>query len=1164
MRPPKTHTFILHTFFIHFHTLIILVPLTLWFSRYSRPCDVDLKDMESTPQEMPSAAKKRKTASKSTSSPAYVKMQKPSVIYTYFDVEAKSDGKLAYKCKTCGYEGTTTKPNKAGQLRKHIKHHHGDMVVRSKKPIVKAMRKQAQKRNSMNRNSIVRKLVTLLILNGIAFNVVTKPEFRDFMTEMVPDWEAMRVNSRGVIVREIKRMRKEEEMMIKSELEGVEYVSVSCDEWASRQCDTPFVSVVIYYCKKGRTFTRLLDLVALPDGSSSPRMAEVVFDTLCRFGLEGKAVILTTDGASSMLGITVPSGWDSKERQSHGRYLQWLVHSRCGAHLLNLGLKNTSVRVSSESADPEKEVLRKKDKNPTAVTIALDTMRAIARFIRKSKNATNAINLMQEASHVAHRTGAPDLSITAALAVFDEKVWPQLSEEVLAKQQAASHEGAVQERESDEDAGTGAATGAAGPSKKRGRSGALIGGHVGGAIGGANEGSMEATMEGTAATVNMVPVDDDWELNPDRVAWLDSMEEQRLGARVGAGLDSYEDDLFGLGDDVLDDLEDCGTGLSDWDFHSIVEDLSATGRTKRVLTWAAARWSSNINMLIRLLLLWRYVVPVMMMVNATRKRSGKAAIPLPSPSQLQLVRAYLITVTPAYGYLRALQHSSTMITYAYAHAKDFISVYLPPKTEIGVLDETLDETPLTSRCLKPLLLATMDPSFAPSAFTPLQDTAKAVREAIELSFESYLARDPATGRHVYAPQSVHHRSVLLDACLTKLESGVCSCCDRPGFIYDVFEGLFSEDERGEASLEAARKALTRTRKVITETFRHLAKQAEERVHGFGLVMAASALHLGARKDWSVQEMETYREALWSVIKKMTDAKYKPLKRDALEAQRRAQDAAEEDAETRAETENGLSESPSLSPLPSSASSSSSRAERLAEEQSGGDDDGRGGERSGERAMAQGLIAMGLNPDRLSFAPSVSSAQAAVAEAKATVFALEQQEEKALASFQIAIDALFGTMDGNTCPFLGTPDTPYFQAVLAVMHLTKSPLNAVAYFWCLLAEGCDPGKLVRTNGTPIPLNNLGMVEATGTMAGAFDVLLPVAPMLATIATAPFCSTVDERAFSVASLFYTPFRQLLSQIMGSSQVVLKMNTIFRRAEQKNTEEEQVIAQIVALTK
>ena len=37
--------------------------------------------------------------------------------------------------------------------------------------------------------------------------------------------------------------------------------------------------------------------------------------------------------------------------------------------------------------------------------------------------------------------------------------------------------------------------------------------------------------------------------------------------------------------------------------------------------------------------------------------------------------------------------------------------------------------------------------------------------------------------------------------------------------------------------------------------------------------------------------------------------------------------------------------------------------------------------------------------------------------------------------------------------------------------------------------------------------------------------------------------------MAALFYTPFRQLLSNEMGSSQILLKMNTIFRRAEQED---------------
>ena len=283
-------------------------------------------------------------------------------------------------------------------------------------------------------------------------------------------------------------------------------------------------------------------------------------------------------------------------------------------------------------------------------------------------------------------------------------------------------------------------------------------------------------------------------------------------------------------------------------------------------------------------------------------------------------------------------------------------------------------------------------------------------------------------------------------------------------------------------------------------------------------------------------------------------------RDAREARERAAVIAQEEAEKALENE--LEHG--------SASSSVARG---------------GGARAMSEQMMQEMVAAGINPSRLSFSSSVSTAEEDVEMATAALSDLQRQKERDLESFQTAMDALFGRDDDGTTrsrshsarhsaasPFLGSigegPGSSYFRAVFALTTIMSSagvktsPGQSVALFWCLLAEGCDPGMLIRTTGEFIPLDHLGKVKETDTRAGVFADLVPVAPLLAAIATAPFCSTVDERAFSVASLFYTPFRQLLSKKMGSSQIVLKMNAIFRRAEE-DTEEGRVIAAIIAIT-
>ena len=135
--------------------------------------------------------------------------------------------------------------------------------------------------------------------------------------------------------------------------------------------------------------------------------------------------------------------------------------------------------------------------------------------------------------------------------------------------------------------------------------------------------------------------------------------------------DAAADADFIMLDDAISGEEAVGVDYDAPSLGSVVGSVPSTnaavptGRIKRIRLWIASRWSSNIQMVQRFLLLFRYVAAVMSCVNLRRAKTPKKTpvIPMPSPDQLSLLRAYILIIAPAYGFLLHLQQSSNLTPY---------------------------------------------------------------------------------------------------------------------------------------------------------------------------------------------------------------------------------------------------------------------------------------------------------------------------------------------------------------------------------------------------------------------------------------------------------------------------------------------------------------------
>ena len=263
-------------------------------------------------------------------------------------------------CTAEGRHVIGTPSNRIKDLRLHcLKFHEGETPTKRSvvdSPLVKSLQ------NAVRTDTVMPLVAEVFVENGYAFNGFAGRAWQKLLSRMVVGWEHDGYKSRWSVVERIDGLAVAEEEILKAELQKVNFVGLSCDEWASRKAHLPFLSVVAHFIHPdSKTYsTRLLAIVPMPDGTTET-CAAVIQGVTNSYGITENAISLTTDGAAVMMAITRSRDASTLVHQVAEGGIDTLVHVRCIAHAVNLGLKATCVKATAATQDFEKAKHNKKE-----------------------------------------------------------------------------------------------------------------------------------------------------------------------------------------------------------------------------------------------------------------------------------------------------------------------------------------------------------------------------------------------------------------------------------------------------------------------------------------------------------------------------------------------------------------------------------------------------------------------------------------------------------------------------------------------------------------------------------------------------------------------------------------------------------------------------------
>jgi len=162
-----------------------------------------------------------------------------------------------------------------------------------------------------DRTWFVDKWTKLTATGGLSFLLVENPVVQELLDDLAPGlWDSFQPRmTRKTISAYTPVLAQAVSDEIGKLLEGVSWVSISSDEWASRKSSLPFITVVVYFTIGGVGCVRLLDVIPLFSGGTSKQTALEIFKCLRRYNIMHKVASLTTDGANAQMAVT--NIWDS-------------------------------------------------------------------------------------------------------------------------------------------------------------------------------------------------------------------------------------------------------------------------------------------------------------------------------------------------------------------------------------------------------------------------------------------------------------------------------------------------------------------------------------------------------------------------------------------------------------------------------------------------------------------------------------------------------------------------------------------------------------------------------------------------------------------------------------------------------------------------------------
>ena len=161
----------------------------------------------------------------------------------------------------------------------------------------------------------------LTVSGGLSFTLVENPALEELVDGLHPGlWSTFRPKvTRKVISKYVPVLARAVADEIALLLEQTEWVSISSDEWATRKASLPFITVTAYFTTGGVSRVRILEVIPMTKGSTSPQIALAMYKCLKGYNILHKVATLTTDGANSQMAISLLWEALSKGAQTLGK-----------------------------------------------------------------------------------------------------------------------------------------------------------------------------------------------------------------------------------------------------------------------------------------------------------------------------------------------------------------------------------------------------------------------------------------------------------------------------------------------------------------------------------------------------------------------------------------------------------------------------------------------------------------------------------------------------------------------------------------------------------------------------------------------------------------------------------------------------------------------------
>ena len=478
-------------------------------------------------------------------------------------------------------------------------------------------------------------LVRYVCATGQPFNVVQSPSFRRFCETLLPTYSALRLKSRGVIVRGMIEMVDSVKQETRSLLRASPVVALSSDMWSSVRSYLPLMSIGGYFLRDGLVDFRVLDL-RCPDGGDAHALAQEIDGVISMYNIQNKVASLTTDGEPKMKNIVAESD-----------YLH--IHNTCLAHSLVLCVKH---------------VMMKNGETHTPVSHVVGRMERLIRFFHDSSTATHRLQQLQVASTEQIYQILDDLGLgrdwdegeidrlVEATEDLEDDVEDDPDEEGIVfveEEDVASDE---EDHSGDDDGGHDEEEEEINP--PRGTGGGTVASNATMSISSSDDegGEGEATLSALRSTALRV------------LDLTQEHEREREHAQESGPPTGRSPSGSGEG-------RRAGEG-----------GTAEEGRRKglRLLRPCPTRWTSRLRAIIRFLLLWPYVRVIVHAAN--KKRSSRKKLPVLSQSEITLLQMIIVLLTPMYGLVVHLQTMAPQAAKAKRLLSKLLQFYEDPTGEV--------------------------------------------------------------------------------------------------------------------------------------------------------------------------------------------------------------------------------------------------------------------------------------------------------------------------------------------------------------------------------------------------------------------------------------------------------------------------------------------------